>query len=90
MAITIKILVAFVFTALFIVFSVHCRPTTASIPGYGVKQMDIECVNGGICRLGGAGACHFYCRDHGYYYAVCTTDAMCCCKKANSIIWQTE
>lgn len=33
MAITIKILVAFVFTALFIVFSVHCRPTTASIPG---------------------------------------------------------
>lgn len=33
MAITIKSLVAFVFTALFIVFSVHCRPTTASIPG---------------------------------------------------------
>ncbi|CAF1927269.1 hypothetical protein YC2023_058355 [Brassica napus] len=78
MAITIKSLVAIVFTALLIVFSVHCRPTTASIPGYGVKEMDKQCFDEEICRRGGAGACHFWCRDHGYYYAICTTDACCC------------
>ncbi|KAF8090956.1 hypothetical protein N665_0461s0040 [Sinapis alba] len=78
MAITIKGLVAFVLTAFFIVSSVHCRPTTTSIPGYGVKQMDKQCFDGEICRRGGAGDCHFWCRDHGYYYAICTTDACCC------------
>ncbi|KAL0711115.1 hypothetical protein Bca4012_018093 [Brassica carinata] len=78
MAITIKTVVAFVFTVLFIVSSVHCQPTTSNIPSYGVKQMDRQCFrNLSICRGGGAG-CIVFCRDHGYYYGVCATDACCC------------
>ncbi|KAF8047951.1 hypothetical protein N665_2750s0001 [Sinapis alba] len=77
MAITIKFVVVFVFSVLFIVSSVHCRQTTSNIPGYGVKQMDRQCFHGNICR-GGVGDCIYWCRNHGYYYGVCLTDACCC------------
>ena len=35
MTTTLKSLVAFLFTALFILSSVHCRPTATNIPGIG-------------------------------------------------------
>ncbi|KAF8113518.1 hypothetical protein N665_0049s0035 [Sinapis alba] len=74
MNITVKSLVAFVFT-FFLIHCAHSRTTAAIIP----DQMDVQCFNGTeTCDHGGNRACTIFCKDHDYFYGLCTTDACCC------------
>ncbi|EOA32699.1 hypothetical protein CARUB_v10015997mg [Capsella rubella] len=81
MAITMKFFVTFFFIAFFIVSSLHCHSTTATPPStsYGIKQQDVQCFYGTeTCRRKGNQGCVIFCRDHGYFYGMCTWDACCC------------
>ncbi|XP_002862229.2 defensin-like protein 108 [Arabidopsis lyrata subsp. lyrata] len=83
MAITMKSLVAIIFTALLIVSSVHCRMTTISTPGYGIKQEDRRCLQGPegtkLCSSGSVRDCLKFCIIRGYSSATCITPDACCC-----------
>ncbi|CAF1898594.1 hypothetical protein Bca4012_049194 [Brassica carinata] len=75
MNITVKTLVAFVFTFFFIISCAHSHTTAAIIP----DQMDVQCFNGTeTCDRGGNRGCTIFCKDHDYFYGLCTTDACCC------------
>ncbi|AEC09912.1 Defensin-like protein 108 [Arabidopsis thaliana] len=78
-------LIAFLFTVLVIVSSVHCRMTTASTPGYGIKQEDRLCIQGQegtkLCSSGTSRDCLNFCLIRGYAGGSCyayTLDQCCC------------
>ncbi|KAL1200135.1 Defensin-like protein [Cardamine amara subsp. amara] len=77
MAISMKYLVAFVFTAIFIVSSVHCRNKATNGPGYGLKSNQEVLFNHGLC-LKGYENCDQFCKRLVYDYGYCTT-ANCVC-----------
>ncbi|CAH8265509.1 unnamed protein product [Arabidopsis lyrata] len=80
MAITMKSLIAlFFFTVFLIISSVHCRMTTTTSPGYGIKQQDRQCFEHApyLCR-GGEGDCRMYCRDLDFSYGTCFSGVCCC------------
>ncbi|CAN7138245.1 unnamed protein product [Brassica rapa subsp. narinosa] len=84
MAITINTLVTFVFTILFIVYSVHCDTavTTDDAPFYGGMKIDDVCVNidkpcekaGGVLK-----ACDDFCTEHYLVGGYCNGQGKCCC-----------
>ncbi|KAG7593841.1 hypothetical protein ISN45_Aa01g026280 [Arabidopsis thaliana x Arabidopsis arenosa] len=76
MAMTLKTLVRIFLTILFIIFSIHCRTTTADSPGYGIGRL--TCFDPVLCIYRGGTACDHYCKLQKYRGGLCTDDKCCC------------
>ncbi|CAH8256674.1 unnamed protein product [Arabidopsis lyrata] len=82
MAITVRTLVAFVFTIFIIISFVHSRTTTS---GYGMLFDAVACEGGfEYCPPGGGDAkCTAFCKTlpNKYDFGVCSKIYACCCHK---------
>ncbi|CAN7063138.1 unnamed protein product [Brassica rapa subsp. trilocularis] len=82
MDITMKTLVTFVLTILFIASSVHCYTlVTANTPdiSFGIKRL--ICFNlSELCEDAGIVGCAEFCRKWGYYFGLCAK-YKCCCER---------
>ncbi|AEC07012.1 unnamed protein product [Arabidopsis thaliana] len=84
MAITRKNLVAFCFTILFIISSIHCLPTTARSPGYEIgpqRRRRVTCFSFSFCKPArGLASCDLFCKRLKFESGLCTGDLeKCCC-----------
>ncbi|KAH0932313.1 hypothetical protein HID58_009430 [Brassica napus] len=73
--ITMKTLIVFVFAAMFFISSIHYGATAATTPNF----KDIECFSGTeACFYGGDRICTAFCKEHKFFYGLCTPHACCC------------
>ncbi|CAN7138238.1 unnamed protein product [Brassica rapa subsp. narinosa] len=83
MTITMKTLITFVFTILFLGFSVHCRTITSAVtPGYGELNTDICFTVLSPCNWRyphGEEMCDGGCRRDHKRSGYCDTHGRCCC-----------
>ncbi|KAL9310307.1 hypothetical protein AtEden1_Chr1g0060851 [Arabidopsis thaliana] len=81
MAITVKPLIAFVFTVGFIISYVHCNTITANAPdatGHEVPKSQF-CFMLMACYSAGQLGCLVFCNEAEYSYGKCIGRGRCCC-----------
>ncbi|EOA18267.1 hypothetical protein CARUB_v10006760mg [Capsella rubella] len=82
MTITKNNLVAFVFTILLVISSVHCGATTSNnVFGFGIKEDDHVCFDVSPCLpvSGGEKGCNAFCTRMNFKSGHCYHSELCCC-----------